>query len=267
MYGRWVVIFGSGTAGIGIADQIRDVMVGDGLEEAEATRRFWCVDKQGLLVSDMGDLRDFQVPYARSRSEVTDWGTGGTISLLDVVQQAHPTIIVGTSTVGGAFTEQVIRAMAEGTERPLIFPLSNPTERIEAVPADLIDWTDGRALIGTGTPWPAVPFKGVDYRIGQANNALIYPGIGLGVVVARAEHVTDKMLMAAAEAITSLVDVNEAGAGVLPDVSNLRAVSATVAVAVARQAVEDGVAQPIDDPVQAVQDTIWHAAYPPVNVD
>lgn len=261
-----VVIFGSGTAGIGIADQIRDVIVADGLDKAEATRRFWCVDKQGLLVDDMSDLRDFQVPYARPRSEVAEWGTDGTISLLDVVKQVHPTIIVGTSTVGGAFTEQVIRAMAEGAERPLIFPLSNPTERIEAVPADLIHWTDGRALVGTGTPWPPVPFKGVEYRIGQANNALIYPGIGLGVVVARAEHVTDRMLMAAADAIAGLVDINEPGAGVLPDVSNLRAVSATVAVAVARQAVEDGVAQPIDDPVQAVQDAIWHAAYRPVDV-
>jgi malate dehydrogenase (oxaloacetate-decarboxylating) len=261
-----VVIFGSGTAGVGIADQIRVVMVRDGLSEDEATRRFWCVDRQGLLVDDMDSLRDFQTTYARPRSEVADWGADGTIGLLEVVEKVHPTIIVGTSTVGGAFTEQVIRAMAKGVERPLIFPLSNPTERIEAVPADVIHWTDGRGLVGTGTPWPPVTYKGTNYRIGQANNALVYPGIGLGTIVSGAEHVTDGMLLASAQAIAGLVDVSEPGAGVLPDVSNLRASSATVAVAVAQQAVKDGVAHPLDDPVQAVQDAMWQAAYRPLEV-
>jgi malate dehydrogenase (oxaloacetate-decarboxylating) len=256
-----VVIFGAGTAGVGIADQIRAVMVRDGLSQDEATRRFWCVDKQGLLVDDMDDLRDFQEDYARPRSEVADWGADGTIDLLEVVEKVHPTIIVGTSTTGGAFTEQVIRAMAKGVERPLIFPLSNPTELIEAVPADVIKWTDGRGLVGTGTPWGPVSYKGTDYYIGQANNALVYPGIGLGTVVSRAEHVTDGMLLAASEAIAGLVDVSRPGAGLLPQVENLRAVSATVAVAVAEQAVSDGVAQALDDPVQAVQDGIWQAAY------
>jgi malate dehydrogenase (oxaloacetate-decarboxylating) len=152
-----VVIFGSGTAGVGIADQIKAVMVADGLSEDDAPRRFWCVDKQGLLVADMTDLRDFQQPYARARSEVADWHVDGAIGLYDVVAHAHPTIIVGTSTVGGAFTEQLIREMSRHTERPIIFPLSNPTERIESVPADLIKRTGGRALIGTGTRgrrWP-----------------------------------------------------------------------------------------------------------------
>jgi malate dehydrogenase (oxaloacetate-decarboxylating) len=261
-----VVIFGSGTAGVGIADQIRVVMVRDGLSEEEATRRFWCVDKQGLLVDDMSDLRDFQKGYARPRSEVADWGADGTIGLLEVVEKVHPTIIVGTSTVGGAFTEQVVREMAKHANRPMIFPLSNPTERIEARPADVIHWTDGRGLVGTGTPWAPVPYKGIDYRIGQANNALVYPGIGLGTIVSRAEHVTDGMLLASAEAVASLVDTNQPGAGLLPDVENLRAASATVAVAVARQAVADGVASPLDDPVQAVQDAMWRAAYGPVEV-
>jgi malate dehydrogenase (oxaloacetate-decarboxylating) len=261
-----VVIFGSGTAGVGIADQIRVVMVRDGLSEEEATRRFWCVDKQGLLVDDMSDLRDFQKGYARPRSEVADWGADGTIGLLEVVEKVHPTIIVGTSTVGGAFTEQVVREMAKHANRPLIFPLSNPTERIEARPADVIHWTDGRGLVGTGTPWAPVPYKGIDYRIGQANNALVYPGIGLGTIVSRAEHVTDGMLLASAEAVASLVDTNQPGAGLLPDVENLRAASATVAVAVARQAVADGIASPLDDPVQAVQDAMWRAAYGPVEV-
>jgi malate dehydrogenase (oxaloacetate-decarboxylating) len=262
-----VVIFGSGTAGVGIADQIRVVMTGDGLSEKEATRRFWCVDKQGLLVDDMTDLRDFQQPYARPRSEVSGWGADGTIGLAEVVAKVHPTIIVGTSTVGGAFTEQIIREMAKGVERPIIFPLSNPTERIEAVPADLIKWTDGRGLVGTGTPWAPVAYEGTDYAIGQANNALIYPGIGLGTIVSRASHVTDGMLLAASEAIAGLVDVSQPGAGLLPEVDSLRAMSATVAVAVAIRAVEDGVAQAdLPDPVQAVQDAIWHAEYRPLEV-
>jgi malate dehydrogenase (oxaloacetate-decarboxylating) len=261
-----VVIFGAGTAGVGIADQIRTVMVRDGLSDEEATRRFWFVDKQGLLVDDMNNLRDFQRGYARLRSEVAEWGADGTIDLLDVVEKVHPTIIVGTSTKGGAFTEQVIRAMAKAVDRPLIFPLSNPTERIEAVPADVIKWTDGRGLVGTGTPWDPVPYKGTDYYIGQANNALVYPGIGLGTIVSRAEHVTDAMLLAASEAIAGLVDVSQPGAGLLPQVENLRAVSATVAVAVAVQAATDGVAQDLDDPVRAVQDGMWQAAYRPLEV-
>jgi malate dehydrogenase (oxaloacetate-decarboxylating) len=198
---------------------------------------------------------------------VSDWGADGTISLLEVVEKVHPTILVGTSTKGGAFTEQVIRAMAKGVQRPLVFPLSNPTERIEAVPADVIHWTDGRGLVGTGTPWAHVPYKGTDYYIGQANNALVYPGIGLGTIVARAEHVTDGMLLAASQAIAALVDVSQPGAGLLPQVENLRAVSATVAVAVANQAVADGAAQAdLSDPVQAVQDGIWQAAYRPLEV-
>jgi len=260
-----VVIFGAGTAGIGIADQIRVVMVRDGLSEEEATRRFWCVDMQGLLVDDMTDLRDFQTGYARPRSEVSGWGTDATISLLEVVQKVHPTIMVGTSTVGGAFTEQVIREMAKGVERPLIFPLSNPTERIEAVPADVIRWTEGRGLVGTGTPWEPVSYKGTNYHIGQANNALVYPGIGLGTIVSGAEHVTDGMLLAASEAIAGLVNVTQPGAGLLPEVENLRAVSATVAVAVASRATDDSVAKRMPDPVQAVQDGMWHAIYRPVD--
>jgi malate dehydrogenase (oxaloacetate-decarboxylating) len=260
-----VVIFGAGTAGVGIADQIRAVIIADGLSEGDATRRFWCVDKQGLLVDDMSDLRDFQEPYARPRSEVANWGADGAIGLAEVVAKVHPTIIVGTSTVGGAFTEHVVREMAKGVERPMIFPLSNPTELIEAVPANVIKWTDGRGLVGTGTPWPPVSYKGVDYVIGQANNALVYPGIGLGTIVARASRVTDGMLLTAADAVASLVDVNRAGAGLLPDVENMRATSATVAVAVARKAIEDGAARAdLTDPVQAVQGAMWQAEYRPI---
>jgi malate dehydrogenase (oxaloacetate-decarboxylating) len=262
-----VVIFGSGTAGVGIADQVRAVMIADGLDEKEATRRFWCVDKQGLLVDDMTDLRDFQRPYARPRSEVADWGANGAISLGEVITRVHPTVLVGTSTQGRAFTEEIVREMAKTVERPMIFPLSNPTERIEAVPADVIEWTDGRALVGTGTPWAPVAYKGVEYSIGQANNALVYPGIGLGTIVSEARHVTDGMLLAASQAVAGLVDVSRQGAGLLPDVENLRAVSATVAVAVAQQAVSERIAQAeIPDPVQAVQDAMWQAEYQPLEL-
>jgi malate dehydrogenase (oxaloacetate-decarboxylating) len=281
-----VVIFGAGTAGVGIADQISDLMVRDGLERHEAQKRIWLVDLPGLLTSDMADgLRDYQRSYARSSKEAKDWqrgpcqvgfeaearwpdmaavaaarGTG--VDLATTVGHVHPTILVGTSTSGGAFTEQIVKDMANHTDRPIIFPVSNPTERIEALPADLIPWTDGRALITTGLPWKPIDYKGVEYHIGQSNNALIYPGIGLGAIVSRARRVTTGMLFAASEAVAALVDVRPAGAGLLPEVENLRASSATVAVAVAKQATKDGVAQvDLPDPVQAVQDAMWHAEY------
>jgi len=252
-----VVVFGAGTAGVGIADQIRDAMVRGGAGLRAATRQVWLVD--------MGDLRDFQTPYARPAGETTKYARDGEgrITLATTVTEVHPTILVGTSTVGGAFTEPIIREMAARVDRPLIFPLSNPTEKIEAHPADLVRWTEGRALIGTGTPWEPVAYHGVDYKIGQANNALVYPGLGLGTVVARAEHVTPGMIRAAAEAVASLVDTTTPGASLLPEVANLRAVSATVAVAVVRQAADEGVARSTpDDAVQAVQDAMWQPTYP-----
>ena len=265
-----VVVFGAGTAGIGIADQLRAVIADDGLDPDQAARRFWCIDRQGLLVDDMNDLRDFQQPYARPRSEVSDWakdGPDGSIGLADVVSRVQPTMLIGTSSQTGAFTEPIIREMAAHVERPMVFPLSNPTARIEAVPADLINWTGGRALVATGTPWDPVAYHGTDYVIGQANNALAYPGLGLGTIVTRAAHVTDGMLRAAAEAIAGLVRTGEAGAGLLPQIANLRVTSATVATAVARAAIEDGVAQAdLADPIQAVQDAMWQAAYPPLEL-
>jgi malate dehydrogenase (oxaloacetate-decarboxylating) len=261
-----IVIYGAGTAGIGIADQLRTVMTNDGLDPDDATRRFWCVDRQGLLTDDMTDLRDFQAPYARPRSETTDWAQDerdGAIGLAEVVARVHPTTLIGTSAQAGAFTRAVLRDMAAHVERPMVFPLSNPTARIEAIPADIIAATNGRALIATGTPWHPVPHHGIEYHIGQANNALAYPGIGLGTIVARATHVTDNMLLAAAEAIAGLVNVTNPGAGLLPHIGNLRVTSATVAVAVARAAAEDGVADTdLSDPVQSVHDAMWRAAYP-----
>lgn len=271
-----VVIFGSGTAGIGNADQLRAAMMADGLSQEEATRHFWCVDIQGLLSDDMGSaLRDFQVPYARPAAEVAGWtyniagdgasgGTGrGGISLAEVVRQVHPTMLVGTSTAPGTFTEAIVKDMAAHTERPIIFPLSNPTERIEATAADLITWTDGRALVATGIPSRPITYNGTTYVIGQANNALLYPGLGLGTIVARARQVSDGMLMAAARAVASLVDARLPGASLLPHVENLRVVSATVAVEVAKTAAAEGLARAeLRDVVQQVQDAMWQPEYP-----
>jgi malate dehydrogenase (oxaloacetate-decarboxylating) len=260
-----VVVFGAGTAGVGIADQIRDAMIRAGAERDAATRQVWLVDKQGLLLDDMTDLRDFQDPYARPAAEATgfDRGGDGRIGLAATVAGVRPTILIGTSSVGGAFTEAVVKEMAAHVERPLIFPLSNPTEKIEAHPGDLIRWTDGRGLIGTGTPWEAVTYNGMEYKIGQANNASVFPGLGLGTVVARARQVTPDMIRSAAEAVAGLVDTVTPGASVLPDVSSLRAVSATVAVAVVQQAVAEGVARAKhEDVVQAVQDAMWLPVYP-----
>jgi malate dehydrogenase (oxaloacetate-decarboxylating) len=262
-----VLVFGAGTAGVGIADQIRDAMVRAGVDHETATRQVWLVDRQGLLLDDMSDLRDFQVPYARPAAEAADWTRDGDgrITLATTVAQTHPTTLVGTSKQGGAFTEPIVREMAAHVDRPLIFPLSNPTEKIEAHPAEVLRWTEGRALLGTGTPWSPVVLDGVTYRIGQANNALLYPGLGLGTVVARAAHVTPGMILAAAEAVAGLVDTGTAGAALLPDVADLRATSATVAVAVACRALEEGEARAkLGNVVQAVQDTMWQPVYPEV---
>ncbi|MEV4508570.1 NAD-dependent malic enzyme [Dactylosporangium sp. NPDC049525] len=260
-----IVVFGAGTAGIGIADQLRDVMVRDGLDKDAATRRIWCVDKQGLLTDDMSGLRDFQTPYARPAAEVKDWAHEGAIGLAEVVAAVRPSMLIGTSTVHGAFTEDIVTEMARHVDRPMIFPLSNPTERIEAMPDDLIPWTGGRGLIATGIPVAPVTYKGVEYAIGQANNALLYPGLGLGAVVARARRVSDGMFAAAADAVAGLVDVSTPGASLLPQVENLREVSATVAVAVAKRAAEEGLAQvTLKDPVQQVQDAMWQPEYRPI---
>ncbi|WP_431924079.1 NAD-dependent malic enzyme [Nonomuraea jabiensis] len=258
-----IVIFGAGTAGIGNADQLREAMVRDGLDHDAATRRIWPIDKQGLLIDDMTDLRDYQQPYARPRDEVAGWPRDEHgISLAEVVKRVKPTMLLGTSTVHGAFTEEIVRSMAAHVERPIIFPISNPTERIEAMPGDLLRWSDGRALIATGIPVEPITRDAVTYVIAQANNALLYPGLGLGVVVSRARRVSPGMLQAAAEAVAGLVDVSAKGASLLPQVDNLREVSATVAVAVANRAAEEHLARTtLRDTVQQVHDAMWQPAY------
>ena len=262
-----VVILGAGTAGMGIADMLRDAMVREGLSEEEAVRRFWGLGRRGLLTDDQGaGLRDFQVPYARPAGEVAGWaGPTGAIGLAEVVARARPTILIGTSTQAGAFTEQIVRTMAAEVERPIILPLSNPTSKCEALPEDLIRWTDGRALVATGSPFPPVDHDGRRYMVAQANNALVFPGLGLGVAVARARRVSDAMLAAAADAVAGLSDATRPGSALLPPVDELRMVSAAVGIAVAGAAAAEGLAQvELHDPVQQVHEAMWRPEYPRV---
>jgi malate dehydrogenase (oxaloacetate-decarboxylating) len=263
-----VVIFGSGTAGIGIADQLHDAMTSQGLDTAAARARLWCLDRYGLLTDDMTGLRDFQVPYARPAAEVRDWpgyGTGSGIGLAEVVRRVHPTILVGTSTQHGAFTQQIVQDMAAHVDRPVILPMSNPTTLAEATPADLIAWTGGRALIATGSPFDPVTYQGMTYQIGQANNALIFPGLGLGALVSRARRITDHMIASAARAVAELTDSAAPGAALLPPIDDLRATSARVAHAVALAAVHDGVAEQAGITAESVRAAMWKPQYAPVH--
>jgi malate dehydrogenase (oxaloacetate-decarboxylating) len=271
-----VVIFGAGTAGIGVADQIRDAMVREGLSKEDAARRIWCVDRHGLLTTGMaGQLREYQVTYARRAAESKSWkhdadgnvvGLGGEVlagvSLAEVVRRVQPTMLIGASTVPGSFTEAIVRDMAAHTERPIIFALSNPRARAEADPSDLISWTDGRALIATGGSFAPVTYKGVTYVIGQVNNSMLYPGLALGVIVSRASRVSDGMFAAAASAVSSLVTVRQPGASLLPHIDDLRSVSVTVAAAVIEAANAEGLSRVrFDDIVQHVQDAMWQPEY------
>lgn len=261
-----VVIFGAGAAGIGIADQIRRSMVADGLSNSEATARFWCVDRNGLLTGDMADqLGDYQMPYARPAGECKGWGrgeNGSGVGLHEVVRRVKPTMLIGASTVSGVFTESIVKEMAAHTERPIIFALSNPPARAEANPADLLAWTDGRALIATGSPFAPITYKGVTYVIAQISNAMLYPGLGLGAIVSQARRISDGMFAAAANAVSSLVAVRQPGASLLPQIDDLRSVSLTVAVAVAEAAVLEGLARiEFEDIVQQVRDAMWQPEY------
>nr|WP_108871638.1 NAD-dependent malic enzyme [Tessaracoccus timonensis] len=258
-----IVVHGAGSAGIGIANAIRDAMVEEGLSLEEANQRFWCLGSRGLIVEGM-PVRDFQAPYARAKEEVTGWSDErGRIDLLSTVQRSQPTILIGTSAQAGSFTREIVEAMQQHAPEPIILALSNPTSLAEAVPEDLLDWTEGMALIATGSPFYPVQRGEMRYEIAQANNALVFPGLGLGVAVSRASRVSDKMIIAAARAVASLTyDDKRPGASLLPAMDQLRLVSSTVALAVVRCAQEEGLARvQIDDPVQAVVDAVWNPEY------
>lgn len=252
--------FGAGTAGAGITDRIFREMVAQGLSEKEARKHFYMVDKQGLLFDDMDDLTPEQKPFARARSEFDN--AGELNNLTAAVMAVKPTILVGTSTAPKTFTEEIVKAMASWCEHPIIFPLSNPTELAEATAEDIIKWSDGKAMVATGIPAEPVEYNGVTYVIGQANNALIYPGLGLGSISVNASLVTDEMISSAAHSLGEFLEINVEGAAVLPPVSKLTQFSETVANAVAECAVKQGLNRvQTNDVKRTVQSLIWKPVY------
>jgi len=260
-----IALLGAGSAGTGIAALLKHAMVAAGLSEEEARSRFWAVDRFGLLLE--GDqITPAQAPFVRPRDSVAGWRrtSADGVGLLDVVRNARPTVLIGVSGQAGAFKEDVIRAMAAAVERPIIFPLSNPTSRSEATAAQLVEWTEGRALIGTGSPFAPVDYQGGTIHIDQTNNSYVFPGVGLGVLASNARRVTDAMFMAAAQALADLSPTRTDKRGrLLPPIEKLREVAAAAALAVGRQARADGVADPGDDDALAAQvaATVWAPRY------
>ncbi|EKS17809.1 malolactic enzyme [Streptococcus sp. F0442] len=252
--------YGGGTAGAGIASRVLREMVSEGLSEEEAYKRFFMVDKQGLLFDDMDDLTPEQKPFAKKRADFSN--ADKLTDLLEVVKTVKPTILVGTSTQPNTFTKEIVEAMCENTERPMIFPLSNPTKLAEASAKDLIEWSDGKAFVATGIPADTVSYKGVDYVIGQANNALIYPGLGLGMLASEASLLTDEMIGAAAHSLSGIVNPGQPGAPVLPPFKYVADVSIKVAEAVAKKAQEQGLTRAKEtDMAKAVRDLKWYPEY------
>lgn len=250
--------FGAGTAGMGIAKMLYDELIRQGLTPEDAKKHFYLVDKQGLLFDDTAGLTDKQKPFTRQRSEFAN--ADELTNLLAVVKAVHPTVMIGTSTQPGTFDEAVVKEMAAHTKRPVIFPLSNPTKLAEAKAEDLLKWTDGRALVATGIPVDDITYQGVTYQIGQANNALIYPGVGFGALAVQARKLNDNMLAAAAHALSGLVDPDQPGAAVLPPVSKLAEFSQRVAQRVAQSAIDQGLSD-MSDAKQAVAAAKWEAKY------
>lgn len=252
--------FGGGTAGAGIASRVLREMVSEGISEEEAYKHFFMVDKQGLLFDDMDDLTPQQRPFAKKRSDYPN--ADKLTDLLEVVKTVKPTILVGTSTQPNTFTKEIVEEMCKITERPMIFPLSNPTVLAEASAKDLITWSDGKAFVATGIPADTVSYKGVDYVIGQANNALIYPGLGLGMLASEASLLTDEMIGAAAHSLSGIIDQSQPGAPVLPPFKYVADVSIKVAEAVAKKAQEQGLARVKEtDMAKAVRDLRWYPEY------
>ena len=252
--------YGGGTAGAGIASRVLREMISEGLSEEEAYKLFFMVDKQGLLFDDMDDLTPEQKPFAKKRADFSN--ADKLTDLLEVVKTVKPTILVGTSTQPNTFTKEIVEAMCENTERPMIFPLSNPTKLAEASAKDLIEWSDGKAFVATGIPADTVSYKGVDHVIGQANNALIYPGLGLGMLASEASLLTDEMIGAAAHSLSGIVNPGQPGAPVLPPFKYVADVSIKVAEAVAKKAQEQGLARAKEtDMAKAVRDLKWYPTY------
>jgi malate dehydrogenase (oxaloacetate-decarboxylating) len=263
-----IAFVGAGSAAIGVADYLRNAMVEEGLSEKESRARFWIVDKDGLLDSDRRDLSDEQKTYARDRNEITGWPRNqhGQVGLPEVIRQVDVTVLIGLSTVKGIFSESIVREMARKTERPIIFPLSNPTSHSEAEPADLMDWTEGRALVATGSPFSPVKYGGKSIEIAQCNNVFIFPAVGLGLVASKARRVTDRMMLAGAKALgADSPALKDPAASLLPSVSHIRQVAVEIAYAVARQAQAEGLA-PASEPEalrRRVVESQWFPEYMP----
>ena len=261
-----IAVLGAGSAGTGICALLLLAMIEAGLSESEARSRFYLVDRQGLLVDSMSGLQPFQLPFAQRSDRVANWkrAQADRISLADVVVNAHPTALIGTSGQARAITEDVVRNMARNTDRPVIFPLSNPTDRCEATPADLCAWTDGRAVIATGSPFPPIKRNGKEYRVDQNNNAYVYPGIGLGAIVCAAHHISDGMFLAAARALAELSPARrDPHANLLPPLVDIRKISFEVALAVAKKAQAEGLAEKTSEDIMAaaIKEKMWEPAY------
>jgi malate dehydrogenase (oxaloacetate-decarboxylating) len=261
-----IVLLGVGSAGSGIGTLLLKAMTQDGMNEAAARQSFFAVDRNGLLVEGMNDIQPQQRPFVQARSAVADWKLQQPhrIELYDVVSNVRPSVLIAVSGQAGAVTEPVVRAMAKHVARPIIFPLSNPTSRAEATPEQLMAWTEGRAIIGTGSPFPPLKWKGKVMPVDQTNNSYIFPGFGLGVLAAHAKRITDSMFMAAARALAELSPTRHDRNGrLLPPVSELRAVALSIAEAVARQAQKDGVAPAMEPDVLAarIRALVWEPVY------
>lgn len=261
-----VVVVGFGSAGLGITNLLVKFMQGKGLTEEEARKRFYAIDRYGLITENAKDVRPEQLPYARKEQEVRGWRPNGEITLLDVVRNAKPSVLIGVSGQPGAFTEQAVREMAKHAARPVIFPLSNPTSRSEATPQELMNWTEGRVLIGTGSPFEPVNVGGKKVRITQTNNSYIFPGLALGIVASKARRVTDTMVKAAAEELVRHVStLKDKEASLLPPISEARGLGRQIAKAVGKQAIQDGQAQVVDEDAlnRELEANIWEPAYVP----
>jgi malate dehydrogenase (oxaloacetate-decarboxylating) len=265
-----VAVLGAGSAGTGICALLLRAMTDEGLSESEARGRFYLVDRDGLLIEGMSGLQSFQMPFAQSRARITGWAlpASGPITLADVVANARPTVLIGTSGQPHAFDQGVIRSMAKHVQRPVIFPLSNPTERSEATPADIMTWTEGRAVVGTGSPFPAIERNEKSFRIDQTNNAYVYPGIGLGAIAIKARRISDAMFLAAARTIAEFSPTRrDPNANLLPPLVEIRRLSFHVAVAVAKQARAEGLArrEAMSDAAiaDAITEKMWEPVYAP----
>ena len=264
--GQRIVIAGAGSAGCGIADLLLQAMIDEGASNEEACKRIFLINRSGLLLSEQ-QLSPAQKKYGKSKQDITNWNcqNRAQISLLETIQNAHPTILIGVSGQGNLFSKEIVREMAKHVKRPIIFPLSNPTLRSEATPQDLLLWTEGRAIIGTGSPFPPITRNGKSMRVDQSNNAYIFPGMGLGIIASKARRVTQSMFMAAAKALASCSPAkHDPENNLLPPLGNIREVSFTIALAVAQEALKAGLATPcsLDELEQKIRKNIWKPSYP-----